>query len=652
MSFKAKSRTTYGSEFGFPIHPLQRQSYETPSSSSFVLPSFDDIRTAGKRPLAVMEQPEKKKRTFTSITPAVKPAVLNVCGYARVSTESESQKSSIDIQQQHLMTLASSNDDWEWQGIYCDIISGTRMEKRPELQRMLRDCREGKINLVLTKSISRFARNTTELLETVRSLTAIGVDIIFDRERIDTRSMNSELLLTILASLAESESHSISGNNRWAIQKRFQDGTYRAASAPYGYDLLDGTYAVNEEEAEIVREIFKRCIDGESCTKIAKILNGRGIPTKRAGQSWNGKEVSGEWTEFTVKRILNNTSYLGKIVLQQTYKDQTFRTIRNRGELPMYCIENHHPAIIDKVTFEKATEKRKERRPGAVRTDEQVEDSAGRKTSEMSGKEWSVSRKEQDFLERKHYSRSLADYTFTGKLICAECGSPLIRRKNRVGNIYWICRKHKQEASSCPLQSIPERLVEKAFIEVMDGLNKDENPINDHLERIKIESGVKKQADDLEKRKSEMEKELLDLDRNRSRLGVKDFIQKKNRYTAERDSIQRELDLIKDRRVLQTEELLKLLHSWGSSSFLSSEAARQRTASEMKTSSVQTTTEKFDATETMVDPTFDANAFTSVVDHVVVHSREWFSFHFIGGLELECRISEKQKKQNTCKMNS
>ena len=149
MSFKAKSRTTYGSEFGFPIHPLQRQSYETPSSSSFVLPSFDDIRTAGKRPLAVMEQPEKKKRTFTSITPAVKPAVLKVCGYARVSTESESQKSSIDIQQQHLMTLASSNDDWEWQGIYCDIISGTRMEKRPELQRMLRDCREGKINFAV-----------------------------------------------------------------------------------------------------------------------------------------------------------------------------------------------------------------------------------------------------------------------------------------------------------------------------------------------------------------------------------------------------------------------------------------------------------------------------------------------------------------------
>ena len=152
---------------------------------------------------------------------------------------------------------------------------GTKKEKRPQLQRLLADCAAGRVNLVLTKSVSRFARNTTDLLEMVRSLTAKGTDISFERENIDTRTMDSEFLLTILASLAEDESHSISANCRWGLQKRFENGTYRAASAPYGYDLVDGNYAVNEAEAAVVKEIFSRALAGEVLRQIAADLNVR-----------------------------------------------------------------------------------------------------------------------------------------------------------------------------------------------------------------------------------------------------------------------------------------------------------------------------------------------------------------------------------------
>lgn len=140
----------------------------------------------------------------------------------------------------------------------------------------------------------------------VRSLTAIGTDIFFERENIDTRTMDSEFLLTILASLAEDESHSISANCRWGLQRRFQDGSYRAANAPYGYDLVDGTYTMNSEEAEIVREIFRRRIEGETTGQIAKELNRRNIPTKRAGEVWKGKEVSGKWTSQRILMLLKN----------------------------------------------------------------------------------------------------------------------------------------------------------------------------------------------------------------------------------------------------------------------------------------------------------------------------------------------------------
>ena len=204
------------------------------------LPTFDELKTI---PVSV-PTPAPKARSFSVIASAPDTRKVKVAGYARVSTAHEDQQSSITIQRQHFLSQAAGHTDWQFVGIYCDIVSGTKKEKRPELQRLLTDCRDGRVNLVLTKSISRFARNTTDLLEMVRSLSALGVGIVFDRENIDTRTMDSEFLLTLLASLAEDESHSISSNCRWGIQKRFQDGTYRISTAPYGYDVKDGNLVI------------------------------------------------------------------------------------------------------------------------------------------------------------------------------------------------------------------------------------------------------------------------------------------------------------------------------------------------------------------------------------------------------------------------
>ena len=223
----------------------------------FSLPSFDELKSSAFNPPSPSGQ-KQAAREMNVIRAAVPARRLKVAAYCRVSTDKEDQKSSIRIQKEHFSSVAAQHEDWLFVGVYADIVSGTKKEKRPQLQRLLADCAAGRVNLVLTKSVSRFARNTTDLLEMVRSLTAKGTDISFERENIDTRTMDSEFLLTILASLAEDESHSISANCRWGLQKRFENGTYRAASAPYGYDLVDGNYAVNELEAEIVKHQEQR----------------------------------------------------------------------------------------------------------------------------------------------------------------------------------------------------------------------------------------------------------------------------------------------------------------------------------------------------------------------------------------------------------
>ena len=492
----------------------------------FSLPSFGElVSQAGSTPSF------EKTRSMNVIRPVVEKEKLKVAAYCRVSTEYEEQQSSIKIQRQHFITLAAKHPDWEFVGIYADIVSGTKMEKRPELLRLLSDCDAGDVNLVLTKSVSRFARNITDRLEMVRNLTANGADIYFERERIDTRTMDSEFLLTILGSLAEDESHSIASNCRWGLQKRFENGTYRAASAPYGYDLVDGNYAVNETEAAVVREIFDLAESGCGNQTIAEKLNSRRIPTKRAGQVWKGKEVAGTWSGYHIHKILKNEAYIGDQVLQKTYSDSTFQRRVNKGELPKYYLENHHPSIIEKKQFE------------AVR---EILDN--RKTGPLGARNPSV---------------------FSGKMVYGCCGAPMQKMTNRVGNVFMTCGRRRKKSSDCWQPNFREDWIKGAFESVVNTLAIDDSALREYADEISLD--FRKQNGErlvlIETRLPEIEKELQTLThaRNRNAVSGAEFLNRQNELKIEGQDLQTELERLTDNRINQTEELLKLVHSRGGS---------------------------------------------------------------------------------------
>ena len=492
----------------------------------FSLPTFDELRMTATRPRYGKVTTARRTMNVIAAVPALN--LLKVAAYCRVSTDHDDQQESIAIQQEHWKTLAAQHPDWDFVGVYVDVVSGTKKEKRPELQRLLTDCDEGRVNLVLTKSVSRFARNTTDLLEMVRSMTATGTNLFFERENIDTRTMDSEFLLTILASLAEDESHSISTNCRWGLQRRFENGTYRASSAPYGYDLVDGNYAVNEEEAAIVKEIYCRFLAGESMTAIAEDLNDRGIPTKRSGQIWKGKKKETIWTLFTVGAILKNMAYIGDKLLQKSFTDQNFRMRKNTGQYPVYHLEEHHPGIIDRATFDAVRERLAANKPVTPQTPKQ--------------------------------------YTIlSGMLTCGCCGAKLIRDVNRLGNVYWVCSQRRKKASSCSLPSINEVAFRADFVTLQERLKADDSTLVDYLDSLTTAFHSQSIVASLETRIAEIDRETDALKRTRCRVTTSGFFSRLNALSAERESLQNELNAMKDNRIEMTEELLKLIHSSGGS---------------------------------------------------------------------------------------
>ena len=210
---------------------------------------------------------------------------LRVAYYARVSTLLDNQQLSIESQQEHFEELIKSDPSMVFAGSYVDAgISGTKAETRPELQRLLNDCRDGKIQVVMTKSISRFSRNTKDLLELVRLLKSYNVAVWFDKENIRTDSMESEFMLSLLAGFAEDGSRSISGNMKWAIRSRFKDGTYKQAICPYGYERSGDQLVISPGEAEVIRRIFNMALSGLGMVNIAKTLNEEEIPGPTGGK--------------------------------------------------------------------------------------------------------------------------------------------------------------------------------------------------------------------------------------------------------------------------------------------------------------------------------------------------------------------------------
>ena len=280
---------------------------------------------------------------------------LRVAAYARVSVDTLHH--SLAAQVSYYSNLIQNNPAWEYAGVYADEgITGTSTAHRTEFKRLIADCNAGKIDLVLVKSISRFARDTVDCLHTVRRLKEKGIAVRFERENIDSTSEDGELLLTLLASFAQEESRSIGDNIRWGIRRRFAEGIPNGHKPPYGYRWGGEMFRIIQAEGEIVKEIFRRYLAGESAYAIAKRLAGRGITGRQ------GRPIE----QTTVKDILSNISYTGTMALQKNYINEGRVRKRNKGELPMYLVDGVFEPLVSKTDFDKAQEMRRLRAKRAV----------------------------------------------------------------------------------------------------------------------------------------------------------------------------------------------------------------------------------------------------------------------------------------------
>ena len=370
----------------------------------------------------------KKITKIESVTTQQKKK-LRVAAYCRVSTGSDEQLVSLEAQKTHYEEYITSNPEWEFAGIYYDEgITGTKKEKRPSLNRMIQDCEDGKIDFIVTKSLSRFARNTTDCLELVRRLLELHIPVYFEKENLNTGSMESELLLSVMSSLAESESVSISENNKWGVRCRFENGTFKIAYAPYGYSVKNGEFSIRDDEAVWVRFMFDKAVEGLSSYQIALLLAERNAPTRR----------NGKWTSAKVADMLKNEKYIGDCLFQKTYRDSYFKRHLNRGEKDQFYMEGHHEAIVSKEVFE----------------------AAGR-AIELRKNEKRV----------KTVPNTL--YPFTGKIICGECGALLVRHMNSTGSFKypaWVCREHLHHKEKCSMRYVRESALKAAFATMMNKL--------------------------------------------------------------------------------------------------------------------------------------------------------------------------------------
>lgn len=353
---------------------------------------------------------------------------LCVAAYARVSTGSDDQLISLEAQKNHYEGLIKSRSDWEFAGVYFDEgISGTKMAKRDGLLSMIADCEKGLIDYILVKSISRFSRNTVESIETVRKLYSIGVYIFFEKEKIDTGKMEGELLLSILSSLAESESKSLSGNSTWSIQKRYRNGTFKISYPPYGYDNVNGKMVVIPEQGEIVKWMYAQVLSGVSPSQIAKKLNDKKVSTKR----------DGKWTGHTIIGIIRNEKYTGDVLFQKTFTDDSFTRKINKGEKDQFYAKDHHEALVSREDYELAN-----------------------KLLDRNGLEKGIKAGDSKYQNR---------YVFTKKIICGECGS-YWKRKSFSKYYGYNCSTHLKDISACSMLSIREDKLKTAFATMMNKL--------------------------------------------------------------------------------------------------------------------------------------------------------------------------------------
>lgn len=384
-----------------------------------------------------------------AITIVPKPPKLErkkrVAAYARVSSGKDAMLHSLSAQVSYYSDLIQNHDDWLYVGVYADEAKTGTKDSRADFQRLIEDCRAGKIDMVITKSISRFARNTVTLLQTVREFKSWEVDVFFEEQNIHTMSGDGELMMTILASYAQEESRSASENQKWRIKRNFEEGMPWNGTI-LGYRIKDGRYEIVPEEAAVVQRIYNEYLSGAGYQGIANRLNEDGI-LSRLGMKWNQSAVS---------KILSNYTYTGNLILQKTFRENhiTKKTLINNGELPKYHVEDSHSAIIP------------------------LED-------------WQAVQVEKTRRAARFHKKPMPPkaYPFSGLLVCDNCGKNYRRKTTKTG-IVWICATfNTQGKAACASKQIPEETLQAVTADVLGQPHFTENLLHSMISSIRVCNG-------------------------------------------------------------------------------------------------------------------------------------------------------------------
>ena len=363
----------------------------------------------------------------TVIQPTIteeKSRMIRCAAYCRVSSDSADQLNSFMAQLKYYENFLADSQTETLINVYADEgVTGTCEDKREDFQRMMSDCRKGKIDRIYTKSISRFARNTKDCLKNIRELKSLGITVFFEKENLDTANMPDEMMITIMGGLAQEESVSISQNLQWSIKKRMENGTFNVSSMPYGYTKENGNFTINSSEAEVVRRIYKEFLSGKGVNTICRGLNNDGV--------LKGEKL---WDKKSVRYILTNEKYIGDCLWRKKITENVFpfKRQKNIGQAEQYYVTNDHEPIISKADFEAVQRLLK--------------------------------------IKSEHFgNRIFNNYSFSKKIICGSCGS-IYKRKRSNNKIYWVCSKHDLNAADCCSKWIAEHKIYDTFISLYNKL--------------------------------------------------------------------------------------------------------------------------------------------------------------------------------------
>lgn len=495
-----------------------------------------------------------------------------VAGYARVSTDHDEQLTSYEAQLDYYTTLIKSHDDWEFVGMYSDEgVTGTSTKKREGFQRMVADALAGKIDLIITKSVSRFARNTVDSLSTIRDLKANGTECYFEKENIWTFDSKGELLITIMSSLAQEESRSISENVTWGHRKRMADGKVAVAYSRFlGYDKgEDGNLVVNKEEAEVIKLIFGEFLKGLSYRAIADELTEMKIKTP------GGKD---KWNQSTVKGILQNEKYKGCALLQKTYTADflTKKQVVNHGEVPQYFVEDNHEAIIEPDLFDRV----------------------------------------QDMIQQRNAEKHFSGVKiYSSKIRCGSCGgfygSKVWHSNDRYRRIIWQCNAKFRDSTRCKTPHLTEEQIQDAFVRVMNQITTDRDVI---LETLRQNRSMIGDTDGLEREKKVLAEQMnVDADAVQELIAENARVaQDQKEYAVRYEALASRFEQTKARYEQVTAEItMKGIQKRELGRFI-------RTVEELP--------------DCITD--FSEAQWGSMVDHVTVYDKDNLVFTLTGGLEI------------------